>query len=1424
MTSIADDPWAGANTVRVLDDPWSEAEPPEHGANVVWAGRPVSVRAVRSVAERAKTTPDVIARLGTLPGRIESAIAETAPGAVALSVAEGFRGVADTAVSLGARAVAGAQHLLGLDTSAADNLSKRVHDMRQKRREFLSFIQQRGAVREAMDAIGLGERGTRVFNSTLQSLTEVGLAAGVVGPTAVYSYVVGRTWDDALSEGEDAGLSGGDLLTYAAKQTLIEGGITYLAGRLGHAVGLKSLEESFSPGVRAALRKSFFSQPVRDKLRILATELGGVASEAVEEMLISAGQQINEMEFGLRSGFSWDELLESGAGGVFGRGAIGAVRGLTTELRALERKLPEIVAGARAAEIDIERGLNPLEVRDYVADAEKFDKQTGRAGTTQQFRDSYRDALEFYIAEMRNEGKQGALAKLEEDVRRLREEERQREARVSASKSAAKKRNKGKTGESLVKMEPVREPELQTANDRATFNLFEFEALVAKPHIGEALTAPQPTSTNPYLLAPWETETRTQRRIRRLQQQNEEYKNRLKTLREQFYTQKKLTQQQQQDAFDLVRRNIPTSEQHKFFRDVLKATRPSTVDKLLNRVEKYIAKRDHALAVDMLREAFRKAGNLRAEFAETVRDMRSRLSMSKFRGERAARVLQKWARENRNAILTERDEAMLDRLTRVGVWELTTDELTDLAATVERLAYQSALQDKLIFQNTSASVRDLGDEIVREMQTAPPKTKLSDSIVEKLRSAVGRGTFSAEQHRDIVSLFLREGAERPEVTLRSLSKTLTDSIYGRMLAARREYNNRTAVTYQLLRNTFEKLGIPHDPSLVASLRYRAGLPSSPLENWRSARRKIGGVELTRGEAWWIHLSNRDPHASNVMLEAGWKLSGGRTLTVTPQVLAEIAEFVGDEGNVLAETAFDHLNTFVIDGVNEAHEKWTGRPLTDKRNVVPIVRSESEYASLLTKSRTGFFEAMVDSYSHLRKRSGKIAPLEIPDGLDGIDMFMAHSQRMHRYAAYVVPARNAELLLNDDEVKKAIVERNGVEGYDHIVSAIRAEAAGYVVADDVARQLSAWNHTAAGAMVGLRLPIMMVQALDALVAAPYEKHGFKDMLDGLRELTIRGPAKMYREMKEVLGSSSGEWQHRYEHGNYASQITNGLFQQPSYFRPPSLVEQAADSLKLAEQAMPALVNYLAAKAAVRRQWGLDRDDFGVYDARGSVWTDAVVSQWELRTVRGSNSSHGLELSGALQYAKRNPLAGLVLNFYNTSSKVYSLFSMAHEHLRAGRTSEAVPFVAAGVANAVLFSAIGTALTQSDKEKRNPLAWRLLARAVSNMVSLVPGGQILADEVAFAVFNMPKHEGDSVLLAEIGLQACRSAAELGHSLGEAINGATDREQIMNDLVELGRSAGPMLGIPTPAVVDLFKRIQKRSLFTGLQPAPEKPFKPL
>jgi hypothetical protein len=155
------------------DDPTAEQQ-----QKVLWAGKPVTVEAVKRVAAEQGVSHEAIMFAGTDMGRREAMAAKTAGGQTFLRVADAFEQIGDVVVASGARLV------------GRDDLAGQVHNYRRQRQEFLDLAEKGGDISYA-----LGERGNRIYNGITDTVTKTASLGTAIGPTAVYSHIVADTWE-----------------------------------------------------------------------------------------------------------------------------------------------------------------------------------------------------------------------------------------------------------------------------------------------------------------------------------------------------------------------------------------------------------------------------------------------------------------------------------------------------------------------------------------------------------------------------------------------------------------------------------------------------------------------------------------------------------------------------------------------------------------------------------------------------------------------------------------------------------------------------------------------------------------------------------------------------------------------------------------------------------------------------------------------------------------------------------------------------------------------------------------------------------------------------------------------------------------------------------------------------------------------------
>ncbi len=143
-------------------------------------------------------------------------------------------------------------------------------------------IQQAAEERDPKGFAGALARGMR---GTLQTVPPMVLAGATGGPYAAIGYFAVQEANEAITEGRDAGLKSRDLVSYAVKQGVIEGGVASIFQR----VGLGGVEKVFggklavSVGVKQAMKRAgiLTAQELPEEL---LTELGHSVARATDKI------------------------------------------------------------------------------------------------------------------------------------------------------------------------------------------------------------------------------------------------------------------------------------------------------------------------------------------------------------------------------------------------------------------------------------------------------------------------------------------------------------------------------------------------------------------------------------------------------------------------------------------------------------------------------------------------------------------------------------------------------------------------------------------------------------------------------------------------------------------------------------------------------------------------------------------------------------------------------------------------------------------------------------------------------------------------------------------------------------------------------------------------------------------------------------
>lgn len=273
----------------------------------------------KQLAADLRATNDALAATQSVPGQVLMGVQQVPIIGQALNrAAQGALDTVSAAQSLTARATGLASEAMGRSSAPAKTMIEQINRDNQAREKFLQLIEEGEQTNEI-----LGDRGSRIFNSVARSVPKIAGIASSAGGAAVLATVTGESFDQALHDADAQGIE--NRLAYAGSKAAIEGGVTAVFGAVGKAMGVRTLEESLTPGGRNAiswfLRKSGMERKLADLAKYTKFPGSGLTAEAAEEGVVTALQQVVD-KVATGKEFDGGEIFEAAVAGALGAGAV----------------------------------------------------------------------------------------------------------------------------------------------------------------------------------------------------------------------------------------------------------------------------------------------------------------------------------------------------------------------------------------------------------------------------------------------------------------------------------------------------------------------------------------------------------------------------------------------------------------------------------------------------------------------------------------------------------------------------------------------------------------------------------------------------------------------------------------------------------------------------------------------------------------------------------------------------------------------------------------------------------------------------------------------------------------------------------------------------------------------------------------------
>jgi hypothetical protein len=1377
---------------------------------VEFGGKQVPVQKVQEVAAKRGVTPETIMRLDTWPGRLETVLGQSVIGQFLTEVGEGMNQLGEGVLAGGSEAFASASSLVGADTLAKgfDKYTQNIYQNRRKRNEFTEFIQRDGDVTAL-----LGDRGNRIFNGVSRTIGQVALPVkgaatlGVNAPVATYSIIINDNWTGGLQESREAGLTGWDAVAYTGIKTGIDAGLTALMGAVGKQVGATTFTTGLDPTARAAVAKSLAKNGTYDAIKQLKSEAIGTGLEGIEEWMIDVGQQINGVYAGTQKKVNWDQALDSfltGSAAKAGTSIAQKIQAVSRNIEKTEQALPDIVKGVEAAHQDLLDGVVTADKPPGTKRAD-FEAATNRRRTSAQTRESYNDTLKAAVEQTdgvaRTEqskilGLESTLNANKEHIAGLHSELAAVEQELQPKKDAKGKtiknadpefrgRLKARAAELRDEINAKRKESQKLSNKLTASRDAVSEQLSEQSAVPEQPAAP-PIDTGPATPTEPVVSQAKQRAIQLSDTRSKISDALLETGRGQVPR----WDVRVADAVQAIQDFVPFELQADFLDAAKLVDSPQRFNKLLKSLDTHLERHDHKLAMVEFKDAIAGARDLRAEYANIVKDIKDSYDLHRPspKTQEAIAALQVAVENDPEIILSDSDMDLLKRAGKTAIRDLAAEDIRGLAGTIQSAAYQSAVADKFLTAEWAGSIKDTSAEIAGEVSQAIPYAGKEGPGGTKIRTKS--------------SGFVREFSTRPEVDWTRLSPKLSNlSWEGIGVQAFADFRGKIKDWVVGHDEVWNKVGLTRAQGAVDWIKTKGG--DDAREQWRNATRKIGGLELKRDEARLLYSLGMDPNRRRVLMEHGVVYErGGKLGPFTEEMFNEIQSFIGEEGEAVSQYEYNYNNNELFHSMNEVSRKLTGRNITEKQNVTPSVVSDANHAQLFGADKPrGLHSATVDSYKSLKHRGGTSKPLSVPVGLENATDYMyAHINRVNRFVAYGEKARDINAVLNQENVRDSIREKGGDTAYNHITETLQATTAGHRPGGELEKVVAAGTGTFAGAVIAGNLSTMGMQYANVFVSSAYEDGGMGRSMRSVGKW-LANPVSESQRAEAFLSKHSPVYWDRVKAGNYKGHITMGMLPERRLYRPASVTDLVMEkSVQLAEEYGAIPINFLKAESAVQELQGLQPGMDG-YEA-------AVARQWERNLYRGDNTNNPIEDTTLIRSAKNNPALSPAALFMSAPTKTLSLLPKAYDELSQGKYKNAAATTAA-LATSVAFEETLRLIFSPPKDEKEKSISRNMILGLVGRYPII--GPILEDQ-GRKWFGWKTYGFQQNLLTGAIEDMAQSSVAMGQGILDTIDGNQEPDKLIEQTLDVLSAFGPAKGVPTPPLVRQYRRVKEGRLIAN------------
>ncbi|MCL7965377.1 MAG: hypothetical protein M8858_08165 [marine benthic group bacterium] len=754
---------------------------------------------------------------------------------------------------------------------------------------------------------------------------------------------------------------------------------------------------------------------------------------------------------------------------------------------------------------------------------------------------------------------------------------------------------------------------------------------------------------------------------------------------------------------------------------VPKATTQLQAQRILDKAYTQVEKELHRRAVDELSSKYKAAiqSKMRPEFLEQVNLAVGDIDFETM-SEKTRRSLEATARfleGQPDAPIPEYVLANMRRMDKTSLNKLSYDELHSIIDAVDLAVHLNRTKNHLLGKHRKRTRMEVAAKVIGDAMRLP-----------LLRRSKSRG-LESRPTRGLVGMLLKEAGTRPEVLAENISEGLRQLMWEDISV--QGFYEQERLNWQFrdgLRARLKSLGHP--------------MGTRAFERWRNEpltlRTPQGTVQISRDEAIWLFTSLKDPSNRRMFLKNGATLErSDRSFKMDTNTIADLDRILGEPEKAVSKWMHDQFNGDLKNELNKAWVETYGFEVARVEDYAP--RSID-----LTRQTTGADpleqmaadrEATLRGWGHLKERVGAGGPIRIGGAMD---TYLNHAEHVARLSAYLVPVSNLNAIMGRVDVKQALLQRIGREGYNRLLNSVQMQTVRMPETTDSGRIMRTRMRMFGGSVLGIRLTTWFLNPSGIPISASYQEGGFKNMA---RSLTTGVKASEWKRIRALAREYSPYWRSRYD--NFVHETTSGMVaDRTRSYGPRDITELGLEPLQKSDQ-FGAIIRWRMAELFVEQQHPKV--------AKGSdKYNNLVAREWERMMFRGENTGHGGDMTGALALGRRNAYFAPLVMFTSSVSKIYSAGVRARLQLQRGDTKGATAsFI--GMTMALLWAA---GVREGFRKMRGsdddePFFIAIPKRAVKDLVGFVPviGPNVMAPLVGKAMggssFSFPSSITESVM---------------------------------------------------------------------------------